>query len=114
MIAVTLRLVARAETREELARRVREDLLGPTRQEPGCISYRFYQDIEDPNAFSFVELWQDYDALDGHFRSAHVGAFLGRLPDLVAEPPVARFDRIAETRGLEAVEAARKSVDVPM
>jgi quinol monooxygenase YgiN len=114
MIAVTLRLVARPEARDELLHRVRSDMLGPTRAEPGCVSYRFYQDVENPNAFSFVELWRDYESLDGHFRSDHVGAFLGRLPDLVAEAPVARFDRIAETRGAEAIEQARKAIQAEM
>jgi hypothetical protein len=36
MIAVMLRLVARPEKSAELARRVKDDLLGPTRAEPAA------------------------------------------------------------------------------
>lgn len=113
MIVVTLRLVARSEKREELLRRVREGLFGPTRAEPGCIRYRFYQDVEDPNAYSFVEHWQDWQSLNSHFRSAHVGAFLQVLPELIAQEPEAHFQEIARTKGLEAVEAARQEVPPP-
>ena len=107
MVAVTLRLVAKPETRDELRRRVHENLFEPTRAEPGVIKYRFYQDTEDPNAFSFVEEWESWDALNEHFRSEHVGAFLAGLEDLIAEPPDSAFYEVARTRGLEAVEEAR-------
>ena len=110
MVTVTLRLVARPATREELRRRVHEMLFAPTRAEPGCITYRFYQDTENAAAFSFVEEWESWEALNDHFRSAHVSAFLAGLGELLAEPPVARFHEIASTRGLEALEEARAQV----
>lgn len=108
MIAVMLRLVARPRKREELHRRVQEDMLTPTRAEPGCIRYRFYQDVEDPNAFSFVEHWEDWQSLNGHLRSTHVGAFLQVLPDLITREPEAFFEEVARTKGLEAVEEAHR------
>ena len=107
MIAATVRLVVQPTRRTELLRRVREEMFEQTRAEPGCRSYRFYQDVEDENAFSFVEEWASWDALDAHFRSAHVDRFLAAVPDLVSEPPVARFHEVAATRGMEAIEAAR-------
>lgn len=110
MVAVMLRLVAKPEKRDELLRRVKEDLLGPTRTEPGCIRYRFYEDVEDANAFSFVEQWQDWQSLNGHFRSPHVGVFLQALPDLIAQEPEAHFQEVARTKGLEAVEEAHREV----
>lgn len=108
MIAVTLRLVAQPEKREELLRRVKEGLFGPTRAERGCIRYRFYQDVEDPNAFSFVEEWESWEALNEHFRSEHVGRFLEAVGGLVSAPPEARFHEVLSTQGMEAVEAARQ------
>ena len=107
MIAVALRLVAHPHAADELRRRVREDLIPATRAERGCIDYRFYQDIEDPRAFSFVEEWESRDTLDAHFRSSHVGGFLAALGELLAEAPVARFYEVAQAHGLEAVEQAR-------
>jgi quinol monooxygenase YgiN len=114
MIAVTLRLVARPESRLELLRQVRENLLPPTRREPGCLSYRFYQDIEDANAFSFVEEWNDWMSLNNHFRSERVGTFLGGLGDLISEPPLARIHEVSGTRGAEAIQQARSSLAVEL
>jgi quinol monooxygenase YgiN len=107
MIVVMLRLVAQPGKGNELVRRVREEMFGPTRQEPGCIRYRFYQDVENENAFSFVEEWESWEALNGHFRSEHVGRFLAGLGDLLAEPPEGGFHEVARSRGLEAVDEAR-------
>lgn len=107
MVAVQLRLVATPETRDELVRRVHEDLYQPTRAEPGCISYRFYQDTENPDAFCFVEQWRDFDAFYGHLASDHVGGFLEILGPLLSEEPHALFQEVSETRGLEAIEEAR-------
>ena len=107
MIAVALRLVARPDTADRLLAAVREGLFEPTRRESGVIVYRFYRDVENPNAFSFVEEWESREALDDHFRSEHVSRFLEQLGDLLAEPPEARFYDVAEVRGLEAVEQAR-------
>lgn len=107
MIAASVRVIAKPDQTNELLRRVREEMFSATRREPGCIEYRFYQDIEDPNAFSFVEEWRDRECLDEHFRSDHVGRFLEAVGDLVSEPPEARFYDVTQVRGLEAIEEAR-------
>lgn len=109
MIAAAVRLVAQPDKKAELLRRVREEMFESTRREPGCIQYRFYQDVENPNAFSFVEERRDRDCMDEHFRSEHVGQFLEAVGDLVSEPPEARFYDVTEVRGLEAIEAARSA-----
>jgi quinol monooxygenase YgiN len=107
MIAVTVRLLAQPQHRAELVRLARDGMLAATRAEPGCISYRFYQDVEDENAFVFVEQWQDWRTLHDHFRSEHFGRFAEALPGLIAGEPEAYFQEVAATRGLDAVDEAR-------
>lgn len=107
MIAGAVRLVARPEKREEVLRRVKEEMFAPTRRTPGCIKYRFYQDVENPNAFSFVEEWESWRALHRHFTSEHVGRFLQAVGQLVSEPPEARFYEVVSTSTLE--EAMQKA-----
>ncbi|MCG6857277.1 MAG: antibiotic biosynthesis monooxygenase [Salaquimonas sp.] len=46
-----------------------------TRAEDGCITYAFYQDIENPGRFRVYEEWRDQAALDAHFRSPHMAEF---------------------------------------
>jgi quinol monooxygenase YgiN len=107
MIAAMVRLTARPDTREELARRVREDMLEATRAEPGCIRYAFYQDVQDPDSFIFAEEWESWEALESHFRSDHVGRFLAGLGDVLGAPPAGGFHEVARSRGVEAIAEAR-------
>jgi quinol monooxygenase YgiN len=46
-----------------------------TRQEPGCLHYRFYQDIENENAFFVYERWTDAAALEAHGNTPHMAEF---------------------------------------
>ncbi len=36
------------------------------RQEPGCLEFEMYQNIEDPDRFTLLERWVDADALAVH------------------------------------------------
>jgi quinol monooxygenase YgiN len=66
---------ARPETREELARRLRE-MVPLTRTEPGCLSYDLHVDREDENRFVFLETWADMAAWDVHMDTPHVRALV--------------------------------------
>ena len=37
-----------------------------TKQEPGCIRYDFYADLEDPQHFIIFEEWESLEALQAH------------------------------------------------
>lgn len=54
-----------------------------TRQEPGCLSYGFYQDSADLTSCIFVEQYSDQEALEFHRSQSYFAAFKARLPDLV-------------------------------
>ena len=55
-ILVTLRMIVRPERRSDLLETIK-GMLELTRVERGCLSYRFYGDIENRNAFFMVEEW---------------------------------------------------------
>ena len=38
------------------------------REEPGCINFAFYRNVENPDQFILHEEWQDEAALDAHRR----------------------------------------------
>jgi len=50
-------------------------MLAATRSEPGCIRYDLMQDIEDPEHLTFVEEWENREALAAHFKTAHMAAW---------------------------------------
>ncbi len=84
-----LTVIARARAREEKVRHVKEvlmGLVGPTREEPGCISYVLHQAPEDVSQFVFVEKWASQAALDEHLQKPHLKAFLSQADELLAAP----------------------------
>ncbi len=49
--------------------RVHLTMVGPTRAEPGCLSYDLYQSRADPALMFFYENWTDQPALDVHMNT---------------------------------------------
>ena len=47
-----------------------------TRREPGCREYVFSPDPGDDDRVLLYELWDDQEALDGHFASDHMAAWI--------------------------------------
>lgn len=57
---------------------VREALLTmetETRKEPGCHTYAFSVDINDPGTIRIFERWDSMKALEAHFKTPHMAAF---------------------------------------
>ncbi len=53
-----------------------------SRAEEGCISYAFYQDLEEPNRVRVYEEWVNQDALSAHFQTPHMAEFNRSLGDV--------------------------------
>lgn len=58
-------------------------LVEPTLAEPGCITYEFYRDLEDPSLFLCFEHWESREAMDAHGTTPHVAAFLTDIGPLI-------------------------------
>lgn len=53
-----------------------------TVEEAGCISYRFYADLERANVFRVFEEWETQEALDEHFQTEHMRVFRAKLGEI--------------------------------
>jgi quinol monooxygenase YgiN len=102
MIVVVGRVKTDAEKREALVSSG-QALAAASRAETGCIDYRLYQDSEDENEFVFVEEWKDDEALQEHFRTAHIAEFMRAAPATLVAAPDVKFHEIASTRDLSDV-----------
>ena len=92
MLIVAGRVRIRGERRAE-AIAAAQTMARATQAEPGCRSYAFSADLEDPNTFLVFELWDDEAALLAHFQTPHMAAFNAVIPALVAAPPsIDRFE----------------------
>jgi quinol monooxygenase YgiN len=92
MLVIAGRIAVKPERREEAVRAALA-MAAATREEEGCLSYRFYGDLEDPCVFLIFEEWRDDAALGAHFGMPHMAEFLAKVQDLVAAPPtITRYE----------------------
>ena len=92
MVLIEVTSTIRPELRE-VALKAMSVMGEETRKEAGCLHYRFYQDIDDPNTFFVYERWTDGAALDAHMKTPHMAEFRKVLPQaIVGDPIFARYD----------------------
>ena len=72
---------------EDAVRDAMSGLVGPTREEEGCISYSLSESATTPGVFVTVEEWSDPSDLDKHMQTEHIQAALGVLGNELAAPP---------------------------
>ncbi len=51
-------------------------VVAATRTETGCITYAYGEDVGEPGLIHVFERWTDQAALDAHFASAHMQAWI--------------------------------------
>ena len=72
---------------------VARDLMRETRKEPGCISYTFSADLENPGDLRLFEEWESQEALAAHFKTPHMTRFQAQVGGLgVREMKVQRYE----------------------
>lgn len=57
-------------------------LAAASREEPGCRAYGFWEDPDEQGRFRVFEEWESAQALEAHFATPHIAAFLSELPSL--------------------------------
>ena len=105
MIVVVGRVTTDAERRARLLE-IGQAVAAASRHEPGCITYRIYEDTEVENDFVFVEEWADDAALKQHFATDHIAEFMGAIPEAITAPPDVKFHTIASSLDLADVSTA--------
>ncbi len=86
-------VVATPETRRELQTLLAAQV-APTRAEPGCISYDFHVDADDPCCFVFYENFRSQADLDAHLAMPYLKPLFLQLDRLLACPVVIRHLRM--------------------
>jgi quinol monooxygenase YgiN len=90
MNAKPLTVIARIKAKPGKESQVRQELLSlvaPSRKDDGCINYDLHQATDDPALFLFHENWVSKPHLDAHLAKPDLQAALGRVGQMVAEPP---------------------------
>ena len=58
--------------------------------EDGCISFRLYQDLEDPTVFFLFEEWETQEALEAHWKYKNPAS--PKWPEMQGEPISIRYE----------------------
>jgi quinol monooxygenase YgiN len=96
--APELHIFARFHARPGLESEVAEALLeviGSTRQEPGCLRVHVFRSLRDPRLFYIHSRWRDEAAFELHAALPHTVRFLERVEPLIDHAlDIARTRRI--------------------
>ncbi len=90
MNAKPITVVAQIKAKPGKEHQVRQELLAlvaPSRKDGGCLNYDLHQAADNPALFLFHENWTSKAHLDAHLQKPDLQAALGRVGQLVAEPP---------------------------
>ena len=107
MVLSTIRMTIPAEKQNDALRIIRS-IAVQSRDDPGCISYSIYRDIEDSNVLMLQGSWKDEETLDLHVRSGEYLHLLLVLEMSLKQPEV-RFDTISSSTGIETIEKIRST-----
>lgn len=92
-IAITAILKAHPGKEDEL-RQALDEVIPPSRQEEGCLTYVLHESIDAPGTFVFYEKYRDETALDQHINSAHYQSYRKRVETLLAVRDVYRLREV--------------------
>ena len=80
--------------REKALQVLLEQMLEPTRDEPGCLTYDLHQSVVDPELFFVYAVWQDETCVEKHWTMKHSLAFKNVAPELLEGPVLVNKWRI--------------------
>lgn len=84
-IFVFARLHARLGTQDDV-RQAMFEVQGPTRQEPGCLSYGAFRSVRDSGEFYIHSRWKDMAAFERHAALPHTMRFVEAVEPLLDHP----------------------------
>ncbi len=59
-----------------------EEMISASRAEEGCVEYAYALDVQDKGLIRVSEVWRDREALEAHFRTAHIAEWRAQVSAL--------------------------------
>jgi quinol monooxygenase YgiN len=80
---------------ESAVEKALRDVIGPSSEEPGCLSIGAFRSSRDPQLFYIHSRWKDEAAFEIHAGLPHTVRFLERVAPLIDHPlDITRAERI--------------------
>jgi quinol monooxygenase YgiN len=86
VILIVLKAKIRPEKRDEWLAGIKQ-YTADVRQEPGNVSFDYYEHGEQANEFVIVETFADGDAGSAHVATEHATKFFAWMPAMITEKP---------------------------
>jgi (4S)-4-hydroxy-5-phosphonooxypentane-2,3-dione isomerase len=71
MFALVVSFQVKPDKRDQFLAAAEDDSICSVRDEPGCFRFDVIQDQNDPNRFTFYEVYQDDAAFQAHAQTPH-------------------------------------------
>jgi quinol monooxygenase YgiN len=94
MLVVRFKVQCRPEKTEEVIAAF-EDVIAPSRELAGVVSFDIARDLSDPNSFIATEVFEDRAALDRQEAQDEVARALSVIGESVTAPPEATLFHVA-------------------
>ena len=85
---------------------IMHSIVGLIKGQPGCISCRFYRNINSPQEIFVITEWQSEAYLDRYIATEEYRKFLA-LIDISEEQPEVKFHTVSKISGLEKIGEIR-------
>lgn len=108
MVLSTIRMAIPAEKHTD-ALKILRSLVAQSWDDPGCLSYYIYRDVEDSNVLVLQSVWKAEENLVFHVRSGEYLHLLLVLEMSLKQPEV-RFDTISDSTGIETIKKYRSTI----
>jgi quinol monooxygenase YgiN len=105
MVLANIRMKISPQRRDEALRILRSTAEG-NRIQPGCLSCRIYEDLQEDNVILIEEFWRSEEELDQHLRSEEYRKLL-LIMEMAIQQPEVRFSCVSNATGIETIEKAR-------
>jgi quinol monooxygenase YgiN len=109
VVQLTVRLTAKAGRAHQLVQALRT-VMQHAVLNGACSGAHIAADVDETNAFWYVEDWQDVRELERQLRTERFSHLLALLETAPVQP-LLEFRVVAETRGLEYVAAVREAAE---
>jgi len=89
-----IRIVAKNKIKNGMVdnfKKTAEGLIIKSNKENGCISYDLYVDMNDSTILTFLESWEDEEAIFNHNNSEHFKEIVPKLGEFVKEKEVRKY-----------------------
>jgi len=85
---INARIIVKSEAIEQFFA-LAKTMVEKSNSEQGCLIYKLYQEVGNPQSFIFYEVYENQDAVNIHNSSPYFKTFIEQISELASDKPQA-------------------------